>query len=322
MQNDDEVLQREAIDWLTRLKSGAATVTDVESFQLWAAQTPRHAHAFSEVRRLWDALGPAGLTAMARLKDGEGRFVSRTPGRIIGRRAMLGGGLAAGIAAAGYLSLRPPLGLWPALPEVLEADVRTSTGEQRRVALADDVAIELNTRTSIAFRPAEAGTTRIELISGEGVISGPGLCEVVAGAGRAHASQASFCVRRDGAAVWVTCLEGAVEVVCGAVRTALATGQRLTYQDAVAGDIEAVDTKVVTAWRTGQLIFHDTPLRDVVAEANRYRRGRIVIANPALGRRLVNARIRLDQIDALVAKLTAAFAATARSLPGGIVILS
>ncbi|WP_448663892.1 hypothetical protein ACG3SL_04225 [Sphingomonas sp. CJ20] len=42
-----------------------------------------------------------------------------------------------------------------------------------------------------------------------------------------------------------------------------------------AGDRRGLDAAVLTAWQSGTLIFRQMPLRQVVAELNRYRRGRI-----------------------------------------------
>lgn len=302
-----------------RLRSGSATTGDLDEFKRWAGQSRAHAQSFAEARRFWEALAPAGRNVMAR-GDASVLVGDRAaPQGRIGRRAFLGGALGASAVAASYAIVHPPLNLWPALPELLRADYRTSTGEQRQLRLADNVSIEMNTRTSIAV----ADEHRIELISGEGaIVSGSQLFEVAAGKGSARCSNATFCIRRDGGTVRVTCLDGQVHVACGETATVLAARQQIRYSDAGLGQAVAIDPETVAAWRTGNLVFHDTPLGDVVAEANRYRGGRIVVANEALGRRLVNARFRLDQIDDLVPKLTNAFGATAMSLPGGIVILS
>src|SRR5262249_58154354 len=87
----------------------------------------------------------------------------------IGRRAFMGGAIAASAAAA-YVAIRPPLELWPSLSE-LAADYRTAPGEQRSIVLAGGASVELNTRTSIVLRPSTEATERIELISGETAVA-------------------------------------------------------------------------------------------------------------------------------------------------------
>ncbi len=78
---------------------------------------------------------------------------------------MLGGAIA---AAAGYLVIRPPLDMWPSIEE-LSADYRTGEGEQRKVMLAPDISVELNTQTSPgAAACAERNAGRIDLGRGLG----------------------------------------------------------------------------------------------------------------------------------------------------------
>jgi len=55
---------------------------------------------------------------------------------------------------------------------------------------------------------------------------------------------------------------------------------------------------------------------------NRYRPGRIILANRALAERKVVAGFRLDRIDDAVKDLTRSLGVQTRSLPGGIVLLS
>jgi ferric-dicitrate binding protein FerR (iron transport regulator) len=44
------------------------------------------------------------------------------------------------------------------------------------------------------------------------------------------------------------------------------------------------------------LVFHDAPLARVIDEINRYRPGVLVLLNPSLGRRKVQARFTLAQL--------------------------
>jgi ferric-dicitrate binding protein FerR (iron transport regulator) len=83
-----------------------------------------------------------------------------------------------------------------------------------------------------------------------------------------------------------------------------------------------VDPVAVMAWREGQLVFRQAPLAEVVNEVNRYRNGRIVLANEALGRRPVDVRIPIDRVDDLIAMVREAYGAKVTTLPGAIVIIS
>ena len=315
-------LEREALARVRRLVSGEATVQDVEDVAHWKRQSPAHADAFVFASKLWDRLGPAGRTVLER--RGEQLLPNRsssTPQRLT-RRAVLGGAVA---ASAAYIAVQPPLDLWPAFSE-LAADFRTAPGEQRRIALADGAFVELNTRTSMTLQQTADEYSRIELISGEAAITtGRDLTKplmVIAGDGWISSQNARFNVRYDGLASCVTCLEGSVRVERrGAVR-ALAPRHQVSYADRGLGAPAAIDPAVVTAWQDGLLVFHQTPLSEVVAEINRYRSGKIVLLNANLGHRPVNARFRVGNVDEIMTLAQQIFGARVTSLPGGIVLLS
>lgn len=314
--DEAETRRREAHAWLVRLKPGLATTADLDDFRAWAAQSKAHALAFADARRLWDEVGPAARSTAA---DLAALVSAPKPRALLQRRQFLGGSLAAAAAAASYVAVSPPMGLWPSLPDLLGADYRTSKGERRQVALADGASIEMNTQTSIAIENPHV----VELLSGEGAMTSAAQeIQVVAGSGRTRASNASFCIRHDGDRVRVTCLDGSIDVTMGAQMVTVAAREQVSYSRAGLERAIAIDPELVAGWRTGYLKFQDTPLTDVVAEANRYRRGRIIVAGHALGQRLVNARFRLDQIEDIVPKLADAFGASTTSLPGGVVILS
>lgn len=311
--------QSEAVDWLLRLKPGTATKDDVAAFREWCGQDPAHARAFAEVRSLWDAVGPAG----EKLFDPNAlHSLAAARNLQLGRRALLTGAVAASAVGATYAAIRPPFHLWPALSE-LTADYRTATGEQRQIALANDIAIDMNTQTSIGLRPMLDDIERIELIGGESMVrTGSHAVEVLAGAGTARAANSIFNIRRDGDTVSVICLEGEVRVACLSLSVNLTSQRQVFYSGAGLGPIAHTDVAAATSWREGYLVFHDARLADVIAEINRYRPGRIVVMSEALGNRPVNGRFYLARLDEVVDKFQNAFGARVRSLPGGIVILS
>lgn len=316
-------VEREAHAWVRRLMSGEATLDDAEALRRWQHQSAAHAEAFAEASRLWRAFGPAGRSLSRRTGAAADLSPWAEPGRRFGRRALLGGGLATAAAAAGAAIWHPPLALWPSWSE-LTADYRTSTGEQRRIALASRVSVQMNTQTSIAVLSADAD--RIELISGEAAITTPpdaaGPFTVIASAGRTIARQATFEVRHLGSEVCVTCLAGEVQVERGDRAVTVREKQQLVYSERLMGKPVTIDPAVASAWREGLLIFRYTPLAQVVAEVNRYRPGRIVLLNAALGHDLVNGRFHIDRIDEVLLQLQQAFGAEVRSLPGGVVLLS
>jgi transmembrane sensor len=144
---------------------------------------------------------------------------------------------------------------------------------------------------------------------------------VVAGDGRVSAGQGVFDLRRDGGKVAVTCISGEVRVDCSGKSAVLQPRQQVAYDGHGLGTVAGVDAAAVDAWRRGFLVFENTPVTDVVAEINRYRRGRIILMDSALGRLPLDATFRLDRIDEAVPKIAHVFGAKMRALPGGIVLL-
>jgi len=312
-------LMHVAFEWVVLLKSGEATVADAEALQRWRRQDPGHEAAFAEAVRLWGSLG-----AVARELLKEERAANPPPRRArpLGRRAFLGGAIAA--SAAGYMIFRPPLGLWPSLAE-LSADYRTAKGEVRHVALAQDISLDLNTQTSIAIRSTQQ-EPRIELISGEATITTKLAAArplvVIAGDVRITATEANFNARCIDGKVAVTCVDGEIEVAQGQRSVRLKRGMQVNYStDGLAAPI-AVDAGRATAWHSGLLIFDHEPLARVIDEINRYRRGKIIVTDSALAGRLVSGTFHVDRLDDVIAQVQQAFGAQVTTLPGGIVLLS
>ncbi|WLI10094.1 MULTISPECIES: FecR family protein [Pseudomonas] len=293
-------LQSEAQDWLILLTSGRATVADARALRQWCAQSPEHARAFEQSKLLWQQLQPAaeGLQAP----------------RHLGRRAFLGGAIA---ASAAFLLIR---GTVPGGFSGLGADYITEVGEQRRVDLADGVSLELNTQTRINRRD----NANFVLVSGEVEVltRAQAPLKVQAGAGWLSASQARFNLRNTDQSVCVTCLDGALQVDVQGRSIRLESGQQLTYDAQRVGMPQAVDTSAVIAWRQQVLVFNDATLSTVIDEINRYRPGMLLLLNSELGKRKVQARFNLDQLAGVALLIRDAYGAKCTELPGGVVVLS
>ncbi|MTD92717.1 DUF4880 domain-containing protein [Hyphomicrobium sp. xq] len=321
-----EALKHEAQRWVLRLTSGEATEADAVALNRWRLTSVAHRQAFAEANLLWTKLQPA--TAIS-ARDGPAATTSssqdsgRHPAHL-GRRAFLGGAIA---AAAAYTVVRPPFELWPSLAE-LSADYRTGIGQQRQIPLTGDIWLKLNTRTSVSALSSRGGTVdaeRIELISGELAAATNNLSAkplvVVAGEGQTTATHARFNVRHDGGTVCVTCLDGELEIKHPHRSSALRSGQQVAYNTQSMGDAVNVDTDAVSAWERGLLVFRNDPLARVIEEVNRYRSGKIVLMNEALGRRPVLATFRIDRMDEVVPRLQAVFGVKIQTFPGGIVVV-
>lgn len=323
MADDKDTLRREAQQWLIRLNSGEATAADAEALQRWRRSSREHRRAFAEANLVWTKLGPAATEIAGRPQSAPHEWSAKNQIRL-GRRAILGGALAAAAAASAYVVVRPPLDLWPSLTD-LRADYRTGVGEQRQFAVQDDVSVRLNTRSSMARLQKSSQADGVELLAGEAAVemaaNNPRVFSLVAAEGRTRAQSARFNVRFDGSSICITCLGGEVEIEHRGRTVSLAAHRQVVYGSQGISDVADIDAEIVTAWERGVLVFRNDPLARVIEEVNRYRPGRIILVNEALGRRSVLATFRLDRIDEVVPRLQAAFDVKARHLPGGIVLV-
>lgn len=315
MSDTTKLLQREAQAWVVRLDSGHATTDDAQAFKAWCAQSREHAQAFTQARGVWSSMAPAARRVVHTETQAEARRAAqRRPALSAGRRAFLGGAMAASVA---YLAWRPPLGWWPSVSE-MAADYHTLTGQQRAVALTDGARLQLNTQTRINI----AGAASVDLLQGEVQVAAQAgqRVRMRAGNGEVQGEDAVFNVRHTDNDVCVTCLRGRVKVLRDGRDAELDAGQQLIYGERGIGSARAVDVAAVSAWQRRQLVFRHASLGEVVEEVNRYRPGKLILGNEALARKTVQASFSLDRLDDVVALVRDVYGASVTRLPGGIVL--
>ncbi|WP_295800825.1 FecR domain-containing protein [uncultured Microbulbifer sp.] len=111
--------------------------------------------------------------------------------------------------------------------------------------------------------------------------------------------------------VKVTVEEGIVDVAPTDSRVAAGNASKVRLQAGEQvqvirrrfGEVKTVDASQVASWRQGVFSYRDAPLSEVVADANRYRKQRIVIGTPELENLRVTTAFTVDQADTLVAML-------------------
>lgn len=320
---DDMKIQKEAQAWVVRLESGFVSTDDARAFRAWCSQSREHATSFSEARKIWVSMGEAARNERFQSSKGaDARSAYLRPS--FGRRAFLGGAVAASVT---YLAVRPPLDLWPSMGELaanFAADYQTTTGEQRTVSTASGMLVQMNTQTRLNVDVLAGKKADVELLNGEAEFDTNGIganMVVVASSGVMSARRARFNVRYLDGDVCVTCASGVVEVNAGQRNAVLAAGQQLIYGDGTFSKPTAVNTTVATAWRQRVLIFNQATLASVVNEVNRYRPGKLVIRGEELARQHVQASFSLDRLDDVIALVRDVYGASVTKLPGGIVVL-
>ena len=303
----DTQLASEARDWLILLTSGRATAADARALRQWCEQSAAHAQAFEQAKVLWHGLKPAAQ-----------EMQHQAQARRFGRRAFLGGAIA---ASAAFLMIQASV---PGGIAGLNAEFTTAVGEQQRFQLAEGATLELNTQTRITRRQAPDGAQGLELLGGEVEIATrqQAALKLQAGNGWISAAHARFNVRNTDQRVCVTCLEGVLNVAVQGRDIELQSGRQLIYDARQITEAQTVDTSAVVAWRQQVLVFNNATLATVVDEINRYRPGMLLLLNAELGKRKVQARFSLDQLAGVALLIRDAYGAKCTELPGGVVLLS
>ena len=240
----------------------------------------------------------------------------------------------AGMAAICLAAVIGVSNFWYGSPmTMMVADYRTLPGEQRSVTLPDGSVVDLSSASAIALHFSDH-ERRVELLEGAAYFTaapkagGENRPFVVEGAeGTATALGTQFVVDRLSDAVEVTVIEHEVRVDLTdpehqSASAVLAPGQSVQYSARTGlGKVKEKDIELAAAWRQGKLVFDRVPLADVVAELNRYRRGRIVVGNPTLANRTVSGVFSTKDLDRALATITHELGIRSASVPPLVTLL-
>lgn len=282
----DEV-SHQASRWFALMQGGSATQADRQALAQWVAADPRHAQAYAELEQLWAATAlwvpPAAPAAPAQLS----------------RRRFVGLGMAACAAAVTASATT----LWFKGVGSPFADLQTAVGERRVVQLPDGSSVELagNTALNVDF---SATRRSLELLQGEAFFSvvadAAGDLTVSTQAGRVVAREGEFCLSCDEATTLLAVSRHIVRVMTADQQTDLGEGFSLRFSAIQTGAIQRAELDQVLAWRSGRLVFFDKPLLTVVNELQRWRTGKIFIADPQLAARRVSLILNLNRPEQML----------------------
>ncbi len=275
---------RQAIEWMVVLRSGEASPEEFIAFEHWRNADPRHDAVF---RQIEDAAG-----ALAPLRGaGNADSVHRTLIAPVSRRHLLGTALAVIGAGLGGAMLAHQ-------QTDLLADVRTGTGQRRRLVLADGSALQLDAR-SAADVTMTGPVREVRLRSGQVLVTAardaaarPFLLNTPFG--KITAPAARFMVRLLAAGAQVDVLESAVLVEAGgrALRVDAGTSAWLDRH----GATPRAGNPAAAAWVDGLLEVNNQPLSQVVEALRQYHHGVIVLAPEAAALR-VSGVYQLDDVE-------------------------
>lgn len=266
MTHDPKHLAEQAADYFARRHE--ETALQRQQREAWLEADAAHRRAYDEMARVWEHAGNLSEDPELQALRAQELAVIDRPRRF--RRAGL---LVAAVVAlicvsltAGYLLLR---GSGAPAP----VNYATQFGERRTEALPDGSTVILNTDSAIEARYTR-GRRGVALQRGEAQFevahdaTRPFVVNV--GEGSVTALGTRFQVRREAGVDVVTLLEGQVEVTCGEQRRILRPNEQARLSASGGIQVASIDPDQISAWLDGRLRFRNTPLGQVVAEANRY----------------------------------------------------
>lgn len=303
-------VRTEAIEWMVRLEAGEV---DSAALEAWLSGAPDRRDAFAEACRLWADLdwAPALNAAALEVRSAaQGRWQAR----LSGLRAWLGRpwplvpagiGLAASVALAIAVGLRPAEPPLPGPDPITRIAHQTEAGEVRTVSLADGSQVTLGARTELVEVFAAQGW-RVELSEGDAVF------EIVSDQNRVFTVHAGpmtvsvlgtdFEIVRGRSRVQVSVLEGLVRAEPrDGLAVELAAGERIVREADGRIYEERFEPAAAARWRDLRLVYRDAPLGRIVEDLNRYHPPGVTLEDRELAVLRVTTSFRADQLEAALA---------------------
>jgi transmembrane sensor len=318
-QTEPNEIDLEALRWLALMERGPLRPQEQHSFAAWVAADVRHQGAMIRAQaaslrldRLSALAG--GHSVLEPFPQQQSLLQKNTTRRRI-------------IAAAASAAVLMGIGAWLGRGLIQEMGGGTryasGVGELKKVVLADGSVITMNTQTELRVRYTDERRD-IRLVRGEAMFT------------VTHDAKRPFAVRVDewtavavgtafavhrldelahsyGPTSDVTVTEGVVQLL-PVDRSVAKAGPRLTANQkafiGADGKVEVgqvSDSQIVQqlAWRTQLVVFTGEPLRQAVAEMNRYSERRIVVGDPELGERHIVGVFSTADTQTFVSAMTA-----------------
>lgn len=304
-QLDNDAVLHEALLWLVTLWSGEVSRDERQACELWRRASPAHEAAWQRVQSLDNRLGAVPASLAAPTLRGARQRARR---RAVLRSIMFAGGTGALAWAARD---QVPWRSWT-------ADYRTTTGEQRRLVLADGTRLVMNTATALDVR-FTASERRVLLRSGEIYVATaheaaaayrPFIVETAQGSVQALGTR--FTVRQGDDLSYVAVYEGAVSVrpAHSLMAQRIEAGERTTFVADRTNTPSPVDTNA-TSWTRGVLVVEQMRLDAFVSELGRYRPG-LLRADPSVAALRVSGVFPLGDTDRALTSLERALPVSVR----------
>jgi transmembrane sensor len=311
-QSDDRHLFREAADLAIRLQSDPSNRVSVQMVHAWTSRSPAHAAAWARVAEIHGMTGK--ILAAERKTEGAGQLSRRT--------FMIGGAIGLGAVGAGSIVLPPML-------TRMKADHVTSTAEIRRIDLPDASVMTLGPDSAVALAFSDAHR-QIELLAGMAYfdVADDRTRPFVVSSGPVTATTAgtAFDISSDAGFVSISVENGVVDARLPG--RSLNRDERLSAGDWITvGSSDMLErgtreTSQIASWRAGTIVAERETVAAMVSKISRWVPGRVVIADPSLGSRVVSGVFDLNDPLRALEGVARPFGAKVRGLGSLITVIS
>jgi transmembrane sensor len=321
-------MEATAAVWLSRRDAGM-NEAETATFIRWLQQDARHAEVFAELDDTWKSFNRLSVARPAGAGRPNADLLAPRPRR--SHRPLWTYAALTAAAAVTFLALA-----WPRVPapDTLRQSVVAAVGVLQQTVLPDGSVVQVNTDSEVDVQYS-ATERRVRLVRGEAhfsVAKNPDRPFIVsAGQVAVRAVGTAFNVRLRSSTVEVLVTEGKVQVNDSVQGGSLLMPQPNTeFPLLVAGERALIPLQAVTgraaatvspvapaevgrvlAWQQRRLEFYDVPLREVVAEFNRYNTHQIVIADSRLLEQRFTSTYRPDGWPEFVRLLEASYSVVA-----------
>lgn len=291
---DQDRLLDEAIDLIIRYQNDPGNPVAIEMIRTWRARDQQHEEAWARVSNVHGASGTL-LNEKRRIERRESLGMTR-------RNFAIGGMTVLGAGAATY-------SFGPDILTQARADYSTTKGEVRQIGLPDGSMATLGPQSAIAL-DFQGDRRTVDLLAGMSffeVARDPARpFSVTSGTLRGTALGTAFDVSNDAGILTLSVDHGLVEVQAD---TILTTGLKLSEGEWISLDpfSSSIDrgrreAGQIASWRDKLIIAERETITALVARISRWVPGRVVLADPFVGRQRVSGVFDLnDPVRALQA---------------------
>ncbi len=270
--------------------------SDVEQQVLdaWLAEKPEHAIAYWRMDAAWES---TNRLSILRPQHGDAPARSKILPRSAKAAAAIAGVTLAIFAAQSALAPKQKV-------------YASAVGDRKILTLSDGSRIELNTDTVLRVAQSDKGR-KVWLDKGEAYFdikhdaAHPFVVEI--GRHRVTDLGTKFVIRQAGERVDVSLLEGRARIDApdaeDKTHSAILTPGDVAVATATSLSVRKTPTRRIQndlAWRTGLLVFNNTPLGEAADAFNRYNRRKLVIENPQTASLTIDGTFHTNNVMAFV----------------------